>query len=90
ACGTPVVGTAVGGLSHIVHNTESGFLLESRDPALFAARVRDLLIDRSRWDAFSDAALKAAASFSWDDSAAQMLELYDCLALDRAPEVCTC
>jgi D-inositol-3-phosphate glycosyltransferase len=90
ACGTPVVGTAVGGLSYIVRNTESGFLLESRDPALFAAHLGDLLTDGSRWAEFSDAALKAAAAFSWEETGIQMLELYDCLARDRAPEVCTC
>lgn len=37
ACGAPVVATAVGGLSQVVKNGHSGWLLAERDPSRFAA-----------------------------------------------------
>lgn len=90
ACGTPVVGTAVGGLSYIVRDGQSGHLLEERDPAAFAERMRDVVGNVGRWPAFSRAAVDSAAEFSWERTAAETLTLYDCLVRDRTPEVCTC
>ena len=37
ACGTPVVAAAVGGLRTLVDHGRTGFLVEGRDPAVFAA-----------------------------------------------------
>ncbi len=45
SCGTPIVGSPVGGLSHVVRDGESGFLIDQRDPDLFAARAKPLLSD---------------------------------------------
>lgn len=89
-CGTPVVGTAVGGLSHIVRDGRSGFLVGSRDPSVFAARLKTLLSDGQLRDQFSAEARAAAAAFSWSETAAKFLELYECLVRERSPEVCTC
>ena len=41
ACGTPVVATDVGGLRHIVTDGVTGFLVDPRDPSVFAARSED-------------------------------------------------
>ncbi|HJR45521.1 MAG TPA: glycosyltransferase [Actinomycetota bacterium] len=90
ACGVPVVGTPVGGLSHVVHEGFSGFLVDSRDPSVFAARLKTLLADHHLHSAFSREAVRSASSFSWDRSAEAFLELYECLVLGEAPEVCTC
>lgn len=90
ACGTPVVATAVGGLSYIVRDGRSGFLLQQRDPTLCATKLKTLLGDSSLWDRFARAASDASRDFSWDVTATTLLELYECLARDRAPEVCTC
>ena len=90
ACGTPVVATAVGGLSYIVRDGRSGFLLDERDPTICAARLKTLLSDSSLWDQFARAASDASRGFSWDATATTLLELYECLARDRAPEACTC
>ncbi|MGH2751444.1 MAG: glycosyltransferase [Actinomycetota bacterium] len=90
ACGTPVIATAVGGLSYIVRDGKSGFLLGARDPAVYASKVKTLLGDPGMWQEFSRAASEAAAGFSWDATASTLLELYECLARDRAPEACTC
>lgn len=90
ACGTPVVGTAVGGLSHIVRNGASGWLLDTRDPGLFADRLRDVLIDDDLRLRFSENALRSAALFSWESTAATLLELYECLMREGWPQLCTC
>jgi D-inositol-3-phosphate glycosyltransferase len=90
ACGTPVVGTAVGGLSHIVRDGESGFLVDSRDPAVFAARLKTVLSDADLRDSFGAAATRAARSFSWTTTAALFGDLYECLLVEQFPEVCTC
>ena len=90
ACGTPVVGTAVGGLSHIVGDNSSGFLVDSRDPSVFAARLKTLLSDAGLWRAFSDRARLAAAPFSWQKTARSFLELYECLVREDFPEACIC
>lgn len=90
SCGTPVVGTPVGGLSHVVADERSGFLVETRDPAVFAARLKTLLADPSLRAQFGAAAVDAAASFSWDRTAASLQELYECLVREQSPEACTC
>ena len=90
ACGTPVVGTAVGGLSHIVRDGRSGFLVESRDPSVFAARLKTVLSDADLRVEFSKEATDAASAFSWTETGGKFFELYECLVRESAPEVCTC
>lgn len=90
ACGTPVVGTAVGGLSHIVRDERSGFLVDTRDPAVFAARIKTLLSDRDLLEEFGRVAVDSAARFSWDKTSSEFLELYECLVREESPEACTC
>ena len=90
ACGTPVVGTAVGGLSHIVRDGASGFLVGSRDESEFAGRLKTILGDERLWSRSSSAAAEAAAAFSWERTAAGFLSLYECLVRERLPETCTC
>ena len=90
ACGTPVIATAVGGLSYIVRDGKSGFLLNERDPVAFASRLKTLLSDQALWREFSLSASGAASLFSWDVTASTFVELYECLARDLAPEACTC
>jgi D-inositol-3-phosphate glycosyltransferase len=90
SCGTPVVGTPVGGLSHVVADDRSGFLVDSRDPAIFAARLKTLLSDDALRARFSGAAVASASRFSWDRTAASLQELYECLVREQSPEACTC
>jgi D-inositol-3-phosphate glycosyltransferase len=90
ACGTPVVGTPVGGLSHIVRDGESGWLIARRDPVEIATRLASLLSGNGIWRSFSAAAIDSAAGFSWDGSAAEFMDLYECLAREEFPELCTC
>lgn len=90
ACGIPVVGTAVGGLSYIVRDGESGFLLDTRDPAEFAGRLKTVLSDDDLHASFGRAAARSSAAFSWERTAGAMLELYECLIEESFPEACVC
>ena len=90
ACGVPVVGTAVGGLSHIVGDGVTGYLVEERDPSIFSARLKTLLSDADLRSRFASAALDRSRSFDWDRSAAEFLDLYECLVTVGDPEACTC
>ena len=90
ACGRPVVGTPVGGLSHVVKDGGSGFLIEGRDPSVFAARLKTLLADDDLRTDFGNRAVAAAVPFTWENAASDLLELYECLVNETFPEVCTC
>ena len=90
ACGTPVVGTSVGGLAHVVRHGQSGYLDDSRDPDVFASLLEAVLRDDELRASFSREARRSAARFTWDRTAAASLELYECLATEEYPQVCTC
>ena len=90
ACGTPVVATAVGGLSYIIDDGNSGFLVAPRDPITFAASLRRLLTDRELARSMSSAAVARSQRFSWDLTADAFMDLYECVVREESPEVCTC
>lgn len=90
ACGTPVVGTPVGGLSYVVRDGMSGFLVDTRDPTVFASRLKTLLGDEQLIRDFCVAAVRSAQAFSWKRSASEFITLFDCLMTERAPHLCTC
>src|SRR6185436_4343019 len=43
ACGIPVVASAVGGLLTLVDHGETGYLVQGRDPEVFAAYTAEIL-----------------------------------------------
>jgi D-inositol-3-phosphate glycosyltransferase len=76
ACGTPVVAASVGGLRSLVDDGETGFLVEGRDPADFAAPISLLLDDV---DLASQMGARAAAysrRYSWSSTAGRLRRLY--------------
>jgi D-inositol-3-phosphate glycosyltransferase len=76
ACGVPVVASAVGGLQSLVEHGETGFLLERRDPQLFARAIGRLLDDPLLAAAMSRAAAAKASSYTWSFAAARLRRLY--------------
>ncbi len=89
ASGCPVVGTPVGGLSHIVSDGRSGILIGNHDPAVFAPAVAKV-IDARHDGSFSSAAYEESLRFSWQNTADSFLQLYECLIEEKFPELCTC
>jgi len=76
ACGTPVVAAAVGGLSTLVAHGVSGFLVEGRDPAVYAAYVGKLLEDPALAAEMSVEAATRAGRYRWSITAARLRRLY--------------
>jgi D-inositol-3-phosphate glycosyltransferase len=76
ACGVPVVAAAVGGLTSLVDDGRSGFLVEGRDPAAFAAAIDRLLGDSALAASMSVRAAERARSYTWSTSAARLRRLY--------------
>jgi len=60
ACATPAVAFDIGGTKDIVINEESGYLIEPFNHSLFAGKVKELIKDESRLQAFSLNARKHA------------------------------
>jgi D-inositol-3-phosphate glycosyltransferase len=87
ACGVPVVAAAVGGLRSIVEHGRTGFLVEGRDPAVFASYIDEILDAPDVAAAMSAAAAVRAGSYTWSTTAARLRRLYADLMV-REPVVC--
>lgn len=77
ACGTPVVAAAVGGLSTLVEEGVSGFLVEGRRPEVFAARTARILSDPALARRLSLGAAARAQRYTWPVAAARLRRLYE-------------
>ena len=90
ACGVPIVGTAVGGLTETVVDGLTGDLVPARDPRALGSAVRRLVNDRVRRFAYATAALdRARQAYSWKRVAAQVSSVYSTVTgrKQTAPEV---
>jgi glycosyltransferase involved in cell wall biosynthesis len=86
ACGVPVIGTAVGGLTNTVLDGVTGDLVPPRDPHALGTAVRRLLDDRVRCLAYSAAALdRVRQCYSWSRTAAQLGGVYTTVGAVRRP-----
>lgn len=82
ACGTPVVASAVGGLTTAVAADVSGVLVEGHDAADYGRVLADLLGDRGRRHSLATGARLHAESFGWDATAAAVLDVYAAARID--------
>ncbi|MDB5770033.1 MAG: glycosyltransferase family 1 protein, partial [Burkholderia sp.] len=78
ACGTPVVGTAVGGIKTTVVDGETGYLVPPNDPDTLAERLAWLhqhpqVAQRMGWAGMR----RAYQHFTWRDIAAQVADVYE-------------
>ena len=76
ACGTPVVAAAVGGLRTVVDHGHTGFLVEGRDPAVFAAYVDEILDNAVLAGELRQAATARSRRYTWSTAAARLRRLY--------------
>ena len=75
ACGTPVVASAVGGLRTLVDHGRTGFLVEGREPADFAAYAAELLHHPVLAAEMSRRAAARAGEYTWSEAAALVRRL---------------
>ena len=77
ACGRPVVAAEVGGLPEVVDHRETGLLVPTRNPALLAGALIELLQDPTLREHFGSAALERAHQrFSADRMVEETVEVY--------------
>ncbi len=86
ACGTPVVASAVGGLTTLVDHERTGFLVDDPDPRAYAAAVRRVFDEPLAAERFSTASVLRARRYTWRAAAAALVELHDELAAGRLVE----
>lgn len=58
ACGTPVIGTKVGGVPEIIADSRDGFLISPNDPSLLAQKVEELINNQNLKRQFTQNGLK--------------------------------
>ncbi|HET9092518.1 MAG TPA: glycosyltransferase [Acidimicrobiales bacterium] len=80
ACGVPVVAAAVGGLTTLVEDGVTGYLVEPGDAAGFARHVAEIVGDEGLRARLSKAASAMAAGYTWATAAAALAERYRELA----------
>ncbi len=86
ACGVPVIGTAVGGLTETVVDGLTGDLVPARDPRALGSAVRRLINDKVRRFTYATAALdRARQAYSWKRVAAQVGSVYSAVTGLRRP-----
>jgi glycosyltransferase involved in cell wall biosynthesis len=84
ACGTPVVGSSVGGIRSTVRDGETGYLVPPNDPDALADRLARLLSDADTAATFGRAAIRRVnAHFTWRHVAAALSRVYDEVVEER-------
>jgi len=86
ACGTPVVASAVGGLTTLVDHGSTGFLVEDPDPRAYAAAVRRVFDEPLAAERLSTASVLRARQYTWPAAARALVALHDELAQSRLVE----
>jgi D-inositol-3-phosphate glycosyltransferase len=86
ACGTPVVASAVGGLTTLVEHGRTGFLVDEPDPRAYAAAVRRVFDEPLAAERLSTASVLRARRYTWRAAASALVELHDELASSRLVE----
>ncbi len=76
ACGTPVVASRVGGLAFSVADGESGYLVDNGVLSDWTKRITAVFADDELRARLSGGAIVHASTFSWNVTAARLLELY--------------
>ena len=81
ACGTPVIASNVGGLQTIVDHGSTGFLLDERDPEVWAAHIDRILDAPALAARMEGAAAERSLRYAWGYTAARLRRLYADLAV---------
>jgi phosphoheptose isomerase len=78
ACGTPVIGSNVGGIKYTVADGKTGFLVPPNDPDTLAARLAELFQNPALLKRFSRQAIQRVQKFfTWEKVAQMLVEVYE-------------
>jgi D-inositol-3-phosphate glycosyltransferase len=77
ACGTPVVGTRVGGLQTVIEHGESGLLVSAGDDRALAEAIAQVLTDARLRMHLAHGARDRAEHFTWTRVGDRIVDLYD-------------
>ena len=78
ACGRPVIGSAVGGITFTIKDGETGFLVPPRDPAALARQLYRLLVEPGLSERMGTAArARVEQEFTWHTVAVRTAALYE-------------
>lgn len=85
ACGKPVVASRVGGLTTVVNDGVTGFLVNWRCPGPFVERLDLLLNNESLRQEMGKSARLHAETLNWERTADRLLCAYSCLMSAYSP-----
>ena len=77
ACGTPVIASDVGGLSHLVRHGRTGYRVPARDPGALAEKIIRLLTDEGLRRRMGQRAACWAEGYAWPLVADRIEAVYD-------------
>jgi phosphoheptose isomerase len=87
ACGTPVIGSNVGGIKYTVVDGQTGYLVPPNDPQAIARKLTELYCNPEKLSRFSQQALKRVNElFTWEKVGEMMAEFYESVLAKRALE----
>ena len=90
ACGCPIIGSAVGGITFTIKDGETGLLVPPRDPQALAANLQYLLGQPEVMKRMGLAARRRVErEFSWSIVAMRTGALYDAVLTERMAETLT-
>ncbi|MDO8658012.1 MAG: glycosyltransferase family 4 protein [Candidatus Levybacteria bacterium] len=72
SCGTPVIAVNSGGLSEIVKDKETGFLIQEKRPDILADKIIRIITDNNLLKKMSNACVYRSKFFTWDKTVEKM------------------
>jgi D-inositol-3-phosphate glycosyltransferase len=82
-----VVAAAVGGLRTLVDHGRTGFLVDGRDPTVYAAYAEQVLANPALAGELSARAARRARDYTWSTAAGRLRRIYADLTA-RSPVTC--
>ncbi len=77
ACGTPVVASNVGGLTTLVEDGLTGFLIDSRETKNYANAILRILTNPELAEAMAHRAAEMASKYTWKETAVAILRVQE-------------